>query len=404
VPNGHAPNLNQIRAELRQHLPAPMVPGSMLIVPSLPMTANGKIDRAKLQMPAAESSILADAIDGRTIDRVSAIWRDVLHLSHVGVHDNFFDLGGDSLAAVLLFIRLEQEFENAPSLANLLEHPTIADLVTLLGPDAAPKKSLIVRMQSNGNRPPLLCVPGADGQLLVFRHLAAAIGNDQPVYGIQPRGLDGSEPDVTVEEYAARAIRELRRVQPSGPYRLAGFSTGGVIAFEMARQFHKMGESVGPLMLIDSFPGYPPSFSLISRLTVHARHLISLPYRDWPQHLAERANVASIKLRGVLRRVPAEQRWTQGLHLTPHAAHVALTNLHALKTYAMQPYPGKAVLFRASIATRLRHFGEDLGWKAVCQAGLQVVRIPGTHANCLAFPHITSLAQSMRRQLDEVRL
>jgi amino acid adenylation domain-containing protein len=403
VPCSASFQMKQIRDELRQHLPASMIPGSIVLVPSLPMTANGKIDRAKLQLHEVAGSIAADGVDGQTVDRISAIWRDVLHLSQVGVHDNFFDLGGDSLAAVLLFIRLEQEFEKAPSLANLLEHPTIADLAQLLGPDAAPKKSLVVRMQPHGNRTPLLCVPGADGQLLIFRHLAAAIGNDQPVYGVQPRGLDGSAPDATVEECAARGIRELRRIQPSGPYHLAGFSTGGVIAFEMARQFHRMGESIGSLSLIDAFPGYPPKLSLMSRLSVHARHLASLPYRDWPPHVRERAHVAGIKLRGFLRRAPAEQRWTEGLRLTPHAARVALTNIRALQTYEPKPYPGKAVLYRASIAPRLRHVGDDLGWKAICQAGLQVVRVPGTHADCLTFPNITSLALAMRKQLDDGR-
>ena len=267
------------------------------------MSANGKVDRGKLQAIETSSPITAGAVDGQVIDRISAIWREVLHLADVvGVHDNFFDLGGDSLAAVLLFIRLEEQFENAPPLATLLEHPTIAGLARLLGPDAAPKKSLLVRLQPNGDRRPLFCVPGADGQLLVYRHLAATIGNDQPLYGVQPRGLDGSTPDGTIEESAARGIRELRRVQPSGPYRLVGFSTGGVIAFEMARQFHKMGERVGALLLIDSFPGYPPTPSLMSRLSVHARHLASLPHQDWPKHVCERANVARIKLRGLLRR------------------------------------------------------------------------------------------------------
>jgi amino acid adenylation domain-containing protein len=391
----------EIRSELRKHLPAAMVPGSIVLVASLPMTANGKIDRARLQQPDAYRPIETDRVNEQTIDRISAIWRDVLHLSQVGPHENFFDVGGDSLAAVLLSIRLEQQFKHVPWLANLLENPTIAGLARRLDLDAAKEKSLVVRMQPNGDRPPLLCVPGADGQLLVFRHLAAAIGNDQPVYGIQPHGLDGAAPDSTIEESAARNIRELRRIQPSGPYRLAGFSTGGVVAFEMARQFQELGECVDSLMLIDSFPGYPPTYSLMNRLSVHARHLVSLPYRDWPRHLRERSNVAWIKFHGLLRRASAEQRWTDGLHLTPNAARVALTNMRALQTYRPQPYPGKAVLYRAAIAPRLRQIGDDLGWKAICQEGLKVVRVSGTHANCLVFPHISSLALAMRMQLDK---
>ena len=265
----------------------------------------------------------------------------------------------------------------------------------------ASEKELLVRLQPNGERTPLFCVPGADGQLLVFRHLAQSIGNDQPVYGLQPRGLDGSEPDHSIEESASRSVRELRRVQPSGPYRLAGFSTGGVISFEMARQLHKMGERVSLLMMFDSFAGLPPAPSIASRLSVHARHLVSLPWHDWPQHVSDRSKVAWVKLRGLARRAPAEKRWTEGLQLSPNSTRVALAHLRALKSYVPRPYAGNAVLFRASIQHRLRNVGDDLGWTALCQAGLRVLRMPGTHADCLTPRHVTSLAGTIRSLLDD---
>jgi pyochelin synthetase len=401
VPRNGTIDKSAVRAHLKQHLPPPMVPSSYVAVGSLPTNANGKVDRAMLKTVARSEPAAAAGAEEQLTARISRIWGDVLHLPHVGRHDNFFELGGDSLAAVLLFIRLEQEFGNVPPLADLLEHPTVAELALLLAPRRASSKGLVVGLQTGGTRRPLYCLPGADGQLLVFRHLAKSIGRDQPLYGLEPRGLDGSEPDRTIEEMAARGVRELRHVQPSGPYGLAGFSAGGVVAFEMARRLVKMGERVSPLLLIDSFPGFPLGPSFFSRVIFQTRQLASLHWWEWPRRIGEEAKVASVKLRGVLRNAPTERHWTEGLNLTPDVARVAVATCQALKTYVPQAFPGNAVLLRASIQPRVRGVGGDMGWRKLCQSGLRVMRVRGTHTDCLGPRYITSLARTVRMLLEQ---
>ena len=292
-----------------------MVPGSYVAVESLPINANGKVDRAKLKAVQMPDPVSAAGTGEILTARISRIWSEVLHLPYVARDDDVFELGGDSLAAVLLFIRLEQEFGNVPPLAALLEHPSVAEFARLLASGCDSREALVVGLQPVGNRRPLFLLTGADGQLLVFRHLATRIGRDQPLFGIAPQGLHGCEPDRTIEEMAARSVRELKRVQPSGPYRLAGFSAGGVIAFEMARQLHEMGDRVGTLLLIDSFPGLPFSPSFLSRMIFQVRNLASRPWPELPAYFGERAKAASIKVRGMLRSVQhcgvELDRWTQ---------------------------------------------------------------------------------------------
>ena len=326
----------------------------------------------------------------------------MLHLPYVARDDDFFELGGDSLAAVLLFIRLEQEFGNVPPLAALLEHPSVAEFARLLASGCDSREALVVGLQPVGNRRPLFLLTGADGQLLVFRHLATRIGRDQPLFGIAPQGLHGCEPDRTIEEMAARSVRELKRVQPSGPYRLAGFSAGGVIAFEMARQLHEMGDRVGTLLLIDSFPGLPFSPSFLSRMIFQVRNLASRP---WPE-------LRPILVRG--RRQPRSRfvgccvgpcgveldRWT---NRTPNVARVAQATYQALKAYVPRPYPGNAVLLRASIRPRVRRVAEDMGWQMLCKCGLRVIRVYGTHSDCLGPRYVASLARTVRMSLAQRR-
>jgi thioesterase domain-containing protein/acyl carrier protein len=390
-----------IHLYLHRYLPSCMVPSSIVGVSSIPTNHNGKVDRAKLQAMHQSDAVARHPCGSELLDRVSAIWCEVLDLPHVAPDESFFELGGDSLSAALLVIRLEQEFKNAPSLSDLLEHPTIARLTQLLSSESAPKKQLIARLQPDGDRSPLFCIPGADGQLLVFRHFTERIGTDQPVFGVPPCGLEGAEPNRTIEEIAARAVGEIRSVRSHGPYRLAGFSAGGVVAFEMARQLQAVGEPVSVVLLIDSFPGLPPSNSLMGCLLFHLKHLASLPAREWGPQVQQRAKVGWIKMRAALRGAPREQRWAEGFKLSPNATRVALANLDALRAYRFQPSPINAVLLRASIQPYPAAVGEDFGWKKHCQAGFKVATVPGTHIDCLGPRHIETFVRTVRTLLDQ---
>lgn len=188
--------------------------------------------------------------------RIHGVWLDVLGLEEVGVDDDWFDVGGTSLGAVRLFGRLEQELGRTLPLSTLLTHPTIAALAE--GIEAEPgtesnDRPLVVPLRSEGGRVPLFAIHGGGGEILYYKALADRLDEDQPMYAIEPVGLDRvTAPLETVPDMADRYLAEVRAIQPNGPYRLVGFCFGGNVALEMAARLERDGEEVDRLIVIDS--------------------------------------------------------------------------------------------------------------------------------------------------------
>ncbi|MGI9585481.1 MAG: alpha/beta fold hydrolase [Acidimicrobiia bacterium] len=184
------------------------------------------------------------------------VWREVLGRDDVSVEDDWFDLGGTSLGAVRLFARINDELGLTMPLNTLLSYPTVeamANRIASDGADEPPQESLVVPLQPKGSAVPLFAVHGGGGEVLVYRELANRLGPDQPVYGIEPVGLDRTTaPLETVQGMAQRYLEDLRLVQPTGPYRLMGFCFGGNVALEMAALLEDEGEVVDMIVVIDS--------------------------------------------------------------------------------------------------------------------------------------------------------
>lgn len=221
---------------------------------------------------------------------LTAIWIELLNTSKVGIHDNFFDLGGHSLLAVKLFAEIEKHFQKTLPLATLLKAPTISQLAAAIQhtEDNAPWSPLVQLQAGDPEKIPLLCIHGAGFNVLIYRSLAINLGSDQPVYGIQARGLDGSKPMFDrLENIAADYIREIQALQPQGPYMLAGLSNGGNIALEIAQQLRAQGQQVALLALFDTYalnsvkllPPVPRFWSALHYLLRYAlpQYLCSLP-------------------------------------------------------------------------------------------------------------------------------
>ncbi len=248
---------DEIREHVSRLLPAYMVPSAFVVLHRLPLTANGKVDRAALPAPRAEREESARgylAPRSQAEQALAAIWAQVLGLERVGVEDNFFELGGHSLLAIRLFAAIEAELGKRLPLAALFEGPSIARLAELLSRDGwVPPWSPLVPIQPEGSRPPLFCIHGGGSQVLIYRNLAVRLGREQPLYGLQPVGLDGRQPGLErVEDMAATYLQAIRTRQPCGPYYLAGLSFGGVVAFEMAQQLRAQGQEVALLALFDT--------------------------------------------------------------------------------------------------------------------------------------------------------
>ncbi|MEM7591063.1 MAG: alpha/beta fold hydrolase [Cyanobacteria bacterium P01_A01_bin.83] len=258
VPRQEQPHSSNLRSFLKELLPNYMVPSAFVFLNTMPLTPNGKIDRRALPVPDHSNQETSNTFvvpQDKLESHLIQIWSQVLNIKPIGVRDNFFELGGNSLQAVSLFAQIEKQFGKKLPLATLFQSGTVAEIAQIIRQEKwlAPWSSL-VPIQPNGSKPPLFYIHGGGGNLLVYRDLAYSLGLDQPVYGLQPRGLDGTyAPFNQIEDMAAYYLAQIRKLQPSGPYFLAGLSSGGATAWEIAQILQSQGEKVALLALFDTY-------------------------------------------------------------------------------------------------------------------------------------------------------
>ena len=264
---------DQVKEHLRGKLPEYMVPVSIVTLDRFPLTPNGKVDRKALPAPArstaetgSPSAVSRDSLDLQLIK----LWEKVLNVRPIGLQDNFFDLGGNSLGAVRLFSEMRKLFGRSFSLSVLFQAPTVEKLADMIRKGGwSPQWISLVPIQPGGSKPPFFCVHGGGGNVLIYRELARHLGDDYPFYGLQARGLDGSNDYLTTTEAMAESyLREMRELQPEGPYYLGGFCMGGQVAVEIAQRLVRDGQQVNLLFVIDThnFNGVPPQLTLIEKV------------------------------------------------------------------------------------------------------------------------------------------
>jgi acyl-CoA synthetase (AMP-forming)/AMP-acid ligase II/thioesterase domain-containing protein/phenylpyruvate tautomerase PptA (4-oxalocrotonate tautomerase family)/acyl carrier protein len=249
-----------IKEDLAGLLPRYMLPNRIVVLDRLPLTANGKIDskalEASQQAELAVSERRFVAPRTRSERRIRDVWQAVLKREQVSVMDDFFDLGGNSLLAVALVSRLNADFGGAIPLQVLFEAPTVEKLAARLDAESSAPLPRLVPLQPEGTGTPLHCWPGLGGYPMNLRPLAAALGTDRPVHGVQAHGINrGEVPYSTVREMATADVEAIREIQPHGPYLLCGYSFGARVAFEAAHQLEQAGEQVEHLFLVA--PGQP---------------------------------------------------------------------------------------------------------------------------------------------------
>jgi thioesterase domain-containing protein/aryl carrier-like protein len=360
---------------------------------------NARIGTSNLTM-VGESA----APRSRTEAQLAKMWAEVLQRPSVGIHDNFFESGGDSLRAVELLVKILETYDMADlTLSALLEAPTVASFASTLNKQREVR--CLVPLRETGSRPPFFCVPGGGGNVLSFRSLAMNLPEDQPFWALQAPGLDGSAPVEYAKEIAALYLEEIRTVQPNGPYYLGGGSYGGVIAFEMAQQLLAQGEEVAMLALLDTYNlAYGKMIPRAKAIYCHARffaqraganlQLTKMPLRQWPKHLGQMGRT-SARLTGKMLRmfVAAPENQSQPKPAGPSLdlkgennravntlERVRDANMRAVERYTPQPYSREITLFRASIRMAEPYQDEFLGWKPVAMGGIEMEIVPGHHA------------------------
>jgi len=395
---------------LQAQLPGYMIPAAFMTIPELPLTPVGKTDRNALLQYAIETvSPQHYAAPGTETERqLAGIWANLLAVERVGIYDNFFDLGGHSLLAVRLMAEIKKAFGRDLSLSKLLQNPTIAALADSLKQHDNQAWTPLVGIQTAGNKPPLFCIHAAGGYALCYRELASLLGDQQPCYGLEARGLNGGEAHDSIEAMVACYIAEIQTLQPQGPYYLGGWSLGGVIAYEMARQLQEAGEQVALLALFDSYT--PKQVQSVERdyankhklqdsdqetllLTSFARDLglaVQLPLSggSLAEHLAQLAGqlTASTGLHG------------QNLH---DLFKVYKTHTLAMNQYQLQTYTGAIKLFTAdkALVSNTSSYHEPEGWFEWVTGRIEVIEIPGDHYTLLQGENVRFLAGELKKYL-----
>ncbi len=390
------PHPHQLRAHLRTKLPDYMVPAAYILLPALPTTPNNKIDRTQLPNPDADAAPAAVSSAPRPglEAELASIWEGVLGVKGIGRDDDFFDLGGHSLLAIRVFGRVEALTGRRPPLSTLFRAPTIARFALLLGADESRQRwTSLVPVQTNGARRPFFYVSPFLITALSFSHLARHLGPDQPVYVIQPQGMEHDEPlHTSVEDMAAHYVKEMKDVQPCGPYWLGGHCAGSWVAFEMARQLQGCGDEIRLLVLVDSEPPgiAAPTVSSPRYLALRLAHY----WRDGRLLRAAQWKLSVVFERIVVRRLRRADEQRRRI------AELRAVHARAHGAYRGGLVDGDALLIRSSEHALDRSRDWHLQWNQLVRGRLTVAVVPGAHSALSQNATAAAVASAIRAAMD----
>jgi thioesterase domain-containing protein len=411
---GPAPTSAELRNFLQQKLPAHMIPASYMLLDELPLTPSGKLDRLRLPAPDNESGARTgtgfqpprDALERQ----LAKIWEEALGLSQVGRTDNFFEIGGHSLLGIASLARIQKAFGRRLPVGTLFASPSIEQIAEVLRQDGW-TPPWIISLQPRGSAPPLFCID----QRINYRNLALELGNDQPVYLLPFDNIfpEGSTREVT--DIAREFIRQMRMVQPEGPYYLVGMCLGGRVALAIAHHLCQQGEKVAMLAIIDALgPGHRTflralplrkrlryllfdelilEWKILKRLSWKERveiikTTLKLDARYRKNNLKWRVTNAYYRMRGQ----PVPQKYRDTFRLMRAS----------MGDYSPpDPFPGCVTLFRPADRPSGPFHELEYGWNKGTVSSLVVHEIPGRHGELLTKPNVAFLGQKLAASLRE---
>jgi thioesterase domain-containing protein/acyl carrier protein len=394
--------IGELKALMRDAAPA-MRPARFYLEPSIPRLPSSKLDlralaaldetrdRLERARPFEEASFPAIARDDHVSSAVAGAWQDVLLVPLRAADDDFFDSGGDSLKAITFALELERALGFEIPLTLISEAPRFDQLCQALREHRAPAATPLVTLKSGRGLPPVFFIHGVGGNLAEIIPTARRLGYRGAVIGIRARGVvRGETPHTTVEAMAADYLREIKQRQPNGPYHLCGYSSGGLVAFEIARRLSEAGDEVGLVGLFDATMS-PLRWPLRTWLTIGARRMARL--------LAALRGVSIRTWPAALRRSAEQLRaWRFSLGAAPSIGiRVAASALIASAKYHPGVYRGQLTLFSPA--------GREPGlpslesiWRKHARA-VVLVETPGTHLTMLSLRHAETTAAGVTRCL-----
>lgn len=426
-----------LRRYLQAKLPDYMVPMAFVVLESLPVNLNQKVDRRALPAPdeaaLSRQRSLVQPRDARE-QEVLEIWRRILQTSAIGVEDSFFEVGGDSLLAVTLMVEVERRFGRSLPLSTLLTEPTVAALARLLGNRPTLEPRPVVLLRRGGDLPAVFFVHDGEGEILPYRTLAMKLADGHPIYGIQPKSRLGYPMlHSRLAEVSDYYCSEILAVQPQGPYLLSGLCIGGFIAFEIASRLKKLGHSVAMVALLDAAHVKATPKSLTVRRMNRFSAALKQDQRSSPTaravHLLRESsrrirNVVRYELRARFTKAHNQARMRlfrayldQGWQLPGFLANIPVRVVlrFAEREYVLpRPYQGEVLLFRATQKssvfdgtliddTPYVDLFEDshLGWEGKTTRGFIPVDVPAGHSSMLQEPHVDRIADVMQSYIDK---
>jgi amino acid adenylation domain-containing protein len=413
---GEELDVSRMRSYLQTRLPDYMLPAALVVLENIPLTAHGKLDRKALPRPEWKLDEKKYMAPTSAVEKeLSLIWAEILGVERVGIQDNFFELGGHSLLALQLTSRIKSAFAMQMPVSALFKAPTVARMAEYIesvnGQKRPQSSSILVGIQPHGSLAPFFCVHAIGGQVLCYLELAKNLGPERPFYGLQSPPANESGIAMSIEEMARLYCQEILHVQSEGPYLLGGWSMGGWIAFEMARQLKLSGKTVSLLALFDS---YPPAgagvgangneerrFSMLARFAadlsqslgkdltgLEERFLRSEPQQQWALLLETLVND------GFLPQDGAEI-------LLKELLNIFTRNSAAIDNYLPVPQEQSTVLFQAADNHAAPGY-DPQQWAALTGASLEIHKVPGDHYTLLRAPHVLLIADVLRRRVAGV--
>ncbi len=402
--------IRNLRRFLLKRIPAYIVPENLVIIQDIPVGQKNRIDFDALPFPEVTENYTDDYVapGNETEKKLAEIFKNLLKVTKVSIKDSFFDLGGQSLLAVRLFNRIEEEFGQRFPLALLFNAPTVEELAKRLlneNEDNYEWQSLIP-IQPKGSRKPLYLIHGAGGNVLLYKTLSKYLEPDYPLYGLQSQGLDGrSKPLNTVEEMAEHYLREIRKVQPSGPYFIGGYCLGGTIAYEMAQRLLRTGEKVGIVVMLDTYNfalAEKASFTsfIFEKFKFHVKNFTHLKPSEMLSYLKEKKRLAGdggwANIRTEMPGTTLDDsfgRAESGIELS-----VQTINDHAGDIYRPKPYKGELTLFKPQKNYSF-YSDPNMGWGDLVK-DLDIIELPINPHAMLVEPYVATLAEELRKRLN----
>jgi amino acid adenylation domain-containing protein len=418
-----------LRRRVAEKLPPFMVPEVFVFLEKLPLSPNGKIDRGALPKP--ESPTHGVPLD-RPVNELELqllhIWEGVLGTPQIGVTDDFFELGGNSLLALRLIAQIRKRTGQRILLSSLIDHRTIRSLGQLLHREVPSARDHLVAVQPHGGNPPLYFVHPGHGTVVCYLDLAHRLGLEQPFYGLQSLDLDeDGDPYISIEEMAFRYVRVLREAQPEGPYLLGGWSFGGLVAFEMAQQMLRAGESVPRVLLLDSrapvitraLSEISPELIRVLLLIDEARGIAAAAGRELPEQ--EPHSLVSLNIDQQIDRLSSELAKVGAYppdvdrELARRYFHMRMARIEAMNNYQPKPYDGRIVLYRTNVLNTeipLREVREiyrdailnhpSYGWSGIARE-VEIEPVPGHHESMIREPNVRVLAAALEKHVAVVK-